>query len=76
MIAGHETPTSGEIYIGDQMVVGKPPVERGTALMFQSYALFPHLTVRDNVAFNLKMRGDRQGGALRAASTRCWRSST
>ncbi|MGD9913912.1 MAG: ABC transporter ATP-binding protein [Rhizobiaceae bacterium] len=57
MIAGHETPTSGEIYIGDQMVVGKPPVERGTAMMFQSYALFPHLSVLDNVAFYLKMRG-------------------
>ena len=57
MIAGHETPTSGEIHIGDQMVVGKPPVERGTAMMFQSYALFPHLTILDNVAFYLKMRG-------------------
>ena len=57
MIAGHETPTSGEIFIGDQMVVGKAPVERGTAMMFQSYALFPHLTVLDNVAFYLKMRG-------------------
>ncbi len=56
MIAGHETPTAGEIFIGDQMVVGKPPVERGTAMMFQSYALFPHLTVQDNVAFYLKMR--------------------
>jgi len=56
MIAGHETPTSGEIYIGDQMVIGKPPVERGTAMMFQSYALFPHLTILDNVAFYLKMR--------------------
>lgn len=57
MIAGHETPTSGEIYIGEQMVVGKAPVERGTAMMFQSYALFPHLSVLDNVAFYLKMRG-------------------
>jgi len=56
MIAGHETPTSGKIYIGDQMVVGKPPVERGTAMMFQSYALFPHLSILDNVAFYLKMR--------------------
>jgi putative spermidine/putrescine transport system ATP-binding protein len=56
MIAGHETPTSGEIYIGDQMVVGKTPVERGTAMMFQSYALFPHLSILDNVAFYLKMR--------------------
>jgi len=57
MIAGHETPTSGELYIGEQMVVGLPPVQRGTAMMFQSYALFPHLTVQDNVAFYLKMRG-------------------
>jgi putative spermidine/putrescine transport system ATP-binding protein len=57
MIAGHETPTSGEIYIGNLMVVGKPPVERGTAMMFQSYALFPHLNILDNVAFYLKMRG-------------------
>jgi putative spermidine/putrescine transport system ATP-binding protein len=57
MIAGHETPSAGEIYIGDKMVVGKAPVERGTAMMFQSYALFPHLTVLDNVAFYLKMRG-------------------
>ncbi|MEX0852460.1 MAG: ABC transporter ATP-binding protein [Bauldia sp.] len=58
MIAGHETPTAGAIYIGDQLVVGLSPVQRGTALMFQSYALFPHLNVRDNVAFNLKMRGE------------------
>jgi putative spermidine/putrescine transport system ATP-binding protein len=57
MIAGHETPTSGQIYIGDQMVVGKSPVERGTAMMFQNYALFPHLTIADNVGFYLKMRG-------------------
>ena len=57
MIAGHETPTSGEIHIGEQMVVGLPPVQRGTAMMFQSYALFPHLSVLDNVAFYLKMRG-------------------
>ncbi|MEP4560489.1 MAG: ABC transporter ATP-binding protein, partial [Nitratireductor sp.] len=57
MIAGHETPTSGEITIGDTSVVGLPPVQRGTAMMFQSYALFPHLSIRDNVAFYLKMRG-------------------
>ncbi|HRY27414.1 MAG TPA: ABC transporter ATP-binding protein [Geminicoccaceae bacterium] len=56
MIAGHETPTSGEIHIGEQMVVGLKPVQRGTAMMFQSYALFPHLSVLDNVAFYLKMR--------------------
>jgi putative spermidine/putrescine transport system ATP-binding protein len=57
MIAGHEDPTGGEILIGGQNVVGLPPVERRTAMMFQSYALFPHLSVRDNVAFALRVRG-------------------
>jgi putative spermidine/putrescine transport system ATP-binding protein len=57
MIAGHETPTSGQVLIGGRNVVGLPPVERGTAMMFQSYALFPHRSVLDNVAFALKMRG-------------------
>jgi putative spermidine/putrescine transport system ATP-binding protein len=57
MIAGHETPTIGDVRINGKSVVGLPPVQRGTAMMFQSYALFPHLTCLDNVAFNLKMRG-------------------
>ncbi len=57
MIAGHETPTSGEIQISGVSVLGQTPVQRGTAMMFQSYALFPHLTVLDNVAFRLKMQG-------------------
>jgi putative spermidine/putrescine transport system ATP-binding protein len=57
MIAGHETPTDGDVRIGGESVVGLPPARRGTAMMFQNYALFPHLTVLDNVAFNLKMRG-------------------
>jgi putative spermidine/putrescine transport system ATP-binding protein len=57
MIAGHETPTQGDVRIDAESVVGLPPVRRGTAMMFQSYALFPHLTCVDNVAFNLKMRG-------------------
>jgi putative spermidine/putrescine transport system ATP-binding protein len=57
MIAGHETPTEGDVRIGGESVLGQTPVRRGTAMMFQSYALFPHLTVLDNVAFNLKMRG-------------------
>lgn len=57
MIAGHENPTAGEILIGGEDVVGQAPVERGTAMMFQSYALFPHLTVRDNIAFALRVRG-------------------
>jgi putative spermidine/putrescine transport system ATP-binding protein len=57
MIARHETPTSGEVRIDGENVVGQPPVRRGTAMMFQDYALFPHLTCVDNVAFNLKMSG-------------------
>jgi putative spermidine/putrescine transport system ATP-binding protein len=57
MIAGHENPTSGDIRIGGKSVVGLPQVERGTAMMFQSYALFPHRSVLDNVAFALKVRG-------------------
>jgi len=57
MIAGHEVVTSGRILLGAENVTDLPPAERGTAMMFQSYALFPHLTVLDNVGFALKMRG-------------------
>ncbi|HSI01410.1 MAG TPA: ABC transporter ATP-binding protein [Reyranella sp.] len=57
MIAGHENPTRGDIRIGGRTVVGLPQIERGTAMMFQSYALFPHRSVLDNVAFALKVRG-------------------
>ena len=57
MIAGHETVSEGDILIGDANVTDLPPATRGTAMMFQSYALFPHLTCVDNVAFSLKMRG-------------------
>jgi putative spermidine/putrescine transport system ATP-binding protein len=57
MIAGHESPTDGAVLIDGENVVGLPPVRRGTAMMFQSYALFPHLSCADNVAFNLKVRG-------------------
>ena len=57
MIAGHETVTEGAIILAGKDVAQLPPAQRGTAMMFQSYALFPHLTVRDNVAFSLKMKG-------------------
>jgi putative spermidine/putrescine transport system ATP-binding protein len=57
MIAGHETATTGDIILGGQNVTELPPAKRGTAMMFQAYALFPHLNVLDNVAFALKMRG-------------------
>ena len=57
MIAGHESATEGDILIGPTNVTDLPPAKRGTAMMFQSYALFPHLSCVDNVAFSLKMKG-------------------
>jgi putative spermidine/putrescine transport system ATP-binding protein len=57
MIAGHEAVSIGDVLLGNENVTDKPPAARGTAMMFQSYALFPHLSVRDNVAFSLKMKG-------------------
>ncbi|MGE0226266.1 MAG: ABC transporter ATP-binding protein [Acetobacteraceae bacterium] len=60
MIAGHEAISDGDILIQGQNVSDLPPVQRGTAMMFQSYALFPHLNCLDNVAFSLKMRGVRK----------------
>lgn len=56
MIAGHEDITSGDLLIGDQRVNDLPATQRNTAMMFQSYALFPHKTVWENVEFGLKMR--------------------
>ena len=57
MIAGHEAITDGDILLGPERINNLPPAKRGTAMMFQSYALFPHMTCLDNVAFALKMRG-------------------
>ncbi|MFT3735366.1 MAG: ABC transporter ATP-binding protein [Rhodocyclaceae bacterium] len=57
MIAGHETASDGDILLGGRNITVLPAADRGTAMMFQSYALFPHLTVLDNVAFSLKMKG-------------------
>lgn len=57
MIAGHEEPTSGKITIGGTDVTRLRTGSRGTALMFQNYALFPHLSLADNVGFSLKIKG-------------------
>lgn len=54
-VAGLEDLTSGHIVIGDRDVTGLPPSQRGIAMVFQSYALYPHLTVRENMAFGLKI---------------------
>lgn len=57
MLGGLETPTAGDVYIGEDRVTNKPPYERNTSMVFQSWALFPHKTVLENVAFGLKMDG-------------------
>jgi spermidine/putrescine transport system ATP-binding protein len=56
MIGGFEEPTEGQIYLGDRDVVGLPPYRRDVNTVFQSYALFPHMTVAQNVAFGLERR--------------------
>ena len=57
MIAGHETVSSGDVLLEDRNITDLPAAARGTAMMFQSFALFPHLSALDNVAFSLKMKG-------------------
>jgi len=56
MIAGLETPDEGEIYIGDRLVNDLPPKDRDVAMVFQNYALYPHMKVYDNIAFPLRVR--------------------
>ncbi len=56
MIAGLEEATEGSIYIGDRLVNDVPPKDRDIAMVFQNYALYPHMTVYDNMAFGLKLR--------------------
>jgi len=62
MLAGFEAPTSGRIFIDDQDMAGVPPYERPVNMMFQSYALFPHMTVEKNVAYGLKHSGLSEAG--------------
>ena len=57
MIAGLESPTAGEVWFDDRNVTAVPPERRDIAMVFQTYALYPHMRVFDNVAFGLKMRG-------------------
>ncbi|MDE0695718.1 MAG: ABC transporter ATP-binding protein [Boseongicola sp.] len=68
MIAGHEAVTDGFIVLGGRDISSMPPAKRSTAMMFQNYALFPHLSVTDNVAFSLRIKGvaaeDRRRRAL------------
>ena len=57
MIAGLETITDGELTIGERLANDLPPVDRGVAMVFQSYALYPHMTVAENMGFGLKLAG-------------------
>lgn len=66
MVAGFETPTAGTVRIGDRDVTSLPPNRRDIGMVFQKYALFPHLTVRKNIAFPLKMRRALSGPSLDA----------
>ena len=72
MIAGLESVTSGEIRIGERVVNRVPPKERDIAMVFQNYALYPHMTVADNMGFSLMLRGvsrqDVDAGVRRAAA--------
>jgi len=58
MIAGLENITGGEMYIDGMLVNDVPPSKRGIAMVFQSYALYPHMTVFDNMAFGMKIAGE------------------
>ena len=73
MIAGLESPTAGEVWFDDRNVTAVPPERRDIAMVFQTYALYPHMHVFDNVAFGLKMRGvpaeERKRLVLAAAKT-------
>ncbi|MHA7773210.1 ABC transporter ATP-binding protein [Roseibium sp. M-1] len=67
MIAGHESVSTGDIVLGGTNITDLPPASRGTAMMFQNYALFPHLSVIDNVAFSQKMKGVEKSVRLKKA---------
>ena len=81
MVAGLEEISSGELYIGDRLVNDVAPKDRDIAMVFQNYALYPHMTVFDNMAFGLKLRQDpryfppaqpqAQGSVRRPAPARC-----
>src|SRR5215210_4277460 len=63
LIAGLDTPTSGTIRIGERDVTMLPPAQRGLSMVFQSYALFPHLTVAENIVFGLRVRKEKDRDA-------------
>ena len=67
IVAGLEAPDAGRVTIGERDVTGVEPADRGVAMVFQSFALFPHLSVADNIAFGLRARGAAREEARRRA---------
>lgn len=57
IVGGFEQPDTGDVYLGDRVVTNEPPANRDTAMVFQNYAIWPHKTVFENVAYGLKIRG-------------------
>ena len=76
MIAGLEEVTSGDIVIGGEVVNDVPPKDRDIAMVFQNYALYPHMTVFENMSFGLKLRRNTQAGDQGSGWRRQPRSST
>ncbi len=70
MIAGLEEITDGDLYIGDRRVNDVAPKDRDIAMVFQNYALYPHMSVYDNIAFSLKLRHVARRGGQRAGDAR------
>lgn len=70
MLAGFETPSSGEILVGGQSLVNVPPHKRDIGMVFQRYSLFPHLSVRDNIAFPWRS-ANWPAPSVKSASTPC-----
>lgn len=64
MISGFELPTSGKIYIDGEDITSTPPNKRPTAMVFQNYALFPHMTVSQNIVYGLKIHGESHHAAM------------
>ena len=76
MVAGLEDISDGELSIGDQIVNDVTPKERNIAMVFQSYALYPHLTVYENIAFGLRISSSAEGRDRQACARRRRGSST
>ncbi|MGD4163746.1 ATP-binding cassette domain-containing protein, partial [Xanthomonas citri pv. citri] len=68
MLAGFEVPTQGEIYLAERPIRNVPPHKRDIGMVFQNYALFPHLTIAENIAFPLSVRGTNKAEAQERVS--------